>query len=236
MKRNAKGEVTIGKIKGTVPVNRTALSMIAINGIGNKWDFASDGWIYINGVKHKKWLSICDGIKYWEPKLKNIAALERQYTDWKEICRNFHINKWISAFDALDKAGRIGHCKPTHEFTGKNEWWEYKITEYPDMGLCYGFDWIDEPKELINHEIAQRFYHICQRSSQLCGRKYKVETIFKMALNDYMRVTYPVKFRNINELKFVSINGNEYLFIVSHRGDYAFWSLLSESQVKRVTI
>jgi hypothetical protein len=236
MKRNAKGEVTIGKIKGTVPRDRSALAMIAINGMGNKWDFKSDGWVYIDGIKHKKWFSNYDGVKYWEPKLKNITTLEAQYTDWKDICRQFHIHKWQPAFDALKFAGMKGHCKPTHKFEGLHQWWEYDITEYPDLGYCYGFKWIDEPEILINHEIAQKFYHICQRSEQLYKRQHKTEIIFKLALDNYMTATYPVVHRNINELKFVKINGNEYLFIVKNRGNYVFWSLLSESQVEWVKI
>ena len=82
--------VTSGEktIKMKIPEDRTALSILALNPGADGSRFEKDGWIYVGDKKLRKWFINVDRIKVWEPKLKNILALEKSYTRAHErMCR-----------------------------------------------------------------------------------------------------------------------------------------------------
>lgn len=239
IERNEKGEVRIdNELSYKVPKNRSMLSVISDNYKTSNavYDFRNDGWVYVDDKKLKKWCITRERIRLWEPKLKDIKALNNLYNKAFTNYKKYSTEVVSPLYDELYSLGGVGHCKPTHKYSGKQGmWWKYTISEVP----CYGKGvtgiscviWEErKPKNPLNVELTTKYYHASKRSEELANRYQKCKTILMAAIEDYLRENYPLEIKDQGKLLSLNIGFDTFLFIceVSGRG-YCFWKLISHN-------
>jgi hypothetical protein len=200
-------------------------------------DLNTDGYLYINGVKTKKYFNTYGGMRIWEPKLHmdNIPVLEALWDKAYGVYVKYRLTTWEKAFQALIAVGGVGHCQPTHKYEGtKGAWWKYKIEDaHPSYGKmkAWGHDWCDrKPKKLLFVKEATDFYNVNMRSDDLANRHMKVRDAFKRAVDDYLREDFPVTLCDVGRLMWVKVNENRYLYQVqcAPKGGYTYWTMIKQ--------
>jgi hypothetical protein len=194
----------------------------------------ADGWIYKKGKPDRKWFDQIQGIWIWEPKLKNIPALEEKYWKMVQYARKFHEECWHPAAQALIAVGEA-HAQIDHQYVGQiPPWWLYKANEEGSIG----FEWVDEPENPINLKIGQAFYQLENKAKQVYGRKWKFKVVFERALEKWIfkEVGYP---KCGEQTLRVTINNRIYWFCSRlNRHGIAVWEKLAwaEDHVEDLTI
>ena len=224
IERNKHGEVREnGQLICTIPQDRSMIGILGTQGntpMGKKCEFKNDFWMYVDGVKTKKWFQnvYSDGhsneVRIWPPILQDIPKLEeRCHRLSKAYFDNFQ-NDYLPAFNAMVKVKKA-HAIPTHKYEGDNiPLWLYRASEYGGrMGI--GFDWVDDkPKKLLNLKIGNAWYKAEHRSMDMGGRWHKFTTVLARAINDYLwkehKPTKPDTTMKLN------INGRDYWYRTSH--------------------
>jgi len=234
MTRNAEGEVvTVGlggeKITAKIPTNRTALGLIATNGLVDGAEYKENGWVYFDGKEYRKWHVMFQNIRIWEPKFSDLKYLYGLYKK-TQVANSNAWNTIREILNTLWKTRRkgqrdvIAHAKPTHQFEWqewrKEPWWEFKVSNhYPDYGLSFSFDWLEgKPKKLVNHELGEKLYYLEQRWYNNTSRRAgKVRTIFFEA----MKRSLP----KANEDRVICLKFGEdsFWFYTKNNGPKAYW-------------
>lgn len=244
MTRNKDGGVLMecegGAVTAVVPQTRSALGIIATNGLINGAEYRDDGMVYFNGTPIRKWHVTQNGIRLWEPKLKDLPALYDLYKRTQAA----NENAWKVIQALLDKMwgnhkkGDVikAHAKPYHHFVPaasmQDPWWEYCINDY-GQGLSFGFQWLDEkPKRLINPELGQKLYILERRwYENTCRRAGKVRTIFY----DAMKSSLPKATEN--KVICLQFGDDTFWFHTLSRGTAVWWEMFNDRysfEVKRV--
>lgn len=141
---------------------------------------------------------------------------QRQYEDWRE--KVWHpLHEQLKSF-AVDNTVKF-HAKPTHDYKmyKNQDWWQYTLSKSePPYGWGYTFDWIEEPKEKLYHELGQKFYHLDQYQKKFGHRVYTLEKLLKAKLYDFVFSKYNWKWLHDNQFseKIIKIEllGDEYWF------------------------
>lgn len=177
--RDNKGVVKAEDMECKIPQDISMLSVLGLNPFIDKAEYAEDGWVYVEGKKVRKWFQSYDRITIWGPVLDDVAALEARHWKVLQYVRKFYNETWLPARRELEKV-KQAHAKPTHRYTGNKGWWLYKVREFDTNYQSYpiSFDWVDEPKEKLNLEIGQKYYHIDQQ----LHRYYKYALLFRTVL------------------------------------------------------
>jgi hypothetical protein len=197
VERNQEGKVSINDDHVfSVPSDMSMLCAFQNGKLVKGMSFDDDFWIRLKGKKIRHWTSRVDGIRVWEPKLKNIPRL-------LEIYEYHHkkLKKYSSALNeavvAIINAGGIAHAKPTHKYEplhGVDEadtYWKYSVGESPyERGSwAFGFDWteVKNKDDLINLELGNKLYKLQQSGKYICGTSLKIT---KVILHAVRRVGY----------------------------------------------
>ena len=148
-----------------------------------------NGWIYKDGKKTCKWFQSIYSeqygrtIKVWDPNL-DIAAIEHRCKRIVERMRRFRGEYYRPVWNRL-MAVKQAHANPTHKFTGDKKWWLYHASKH---GV--GFDWVDEPKDKINHALGQKFYELDNRFERYGGYVHMFESILAHLIEKKLREEY----------------------------------------------
>jgi len=94
MKRNEKGEATMGEVQIKVPQDCSVLSVVGNNEVFDGEDFHKDGYVYNNGKRICRWLTSIDGFRLWRPHLKEINRIERLFVKTHAL----KLKKWNEIF------------------------------------------------------------------------------------------------------------------------------------------
>ena len=209
------------------------------------YDMRSDGYLWIDGVKTRKYHNHYHGVRIWEPKLdmNNIPALEALWNKTHEVYVHYRETVWEKAFQALIAVGGVGHCQPTHNYEGtRGSWWKYKIEDaHPSYGKvkAWGHEWCDKkPSKPLYVEEATAFYRANMRSDILANRKLLVRDMFNIAMERYLRDDFPVLLCDVGRLLWVRINDRKYLYRVecTPKG-YCYWTMIkSDDNIPEVRL
>lgn len=141
---------------------------------------------------------------------------QRQYEDWREKVW-FPLHEQLKSF-AVNDVVKF-HAKPTHDYKmyKNHDWWEYTFSKSePPYGWGYTFDWIEEPKEKLYHELGQKFYHLDEYQKKFSHRVYTLEELLKAKLYDFVSSKYGWKWLHDNQFseKIIKIEllSDEYWF------------------------
>jgi hypothetical protein len=233
MTRNEEGivhtESDLGTVTAQIPKNRSALGMIATNGLINGADYKEDSWVYFDGQRIRKWHVMFQGIRVWEPKFSDLNYL---YDLYKRTAAA-NIKAWNAIQAVIQKIWEtrakgateaIAHARPSHSFEWpewkkEKPWWVYNIHNDRGYGLSFGFDWLDEkPKKLVNHELGEELYRLENRwYRNTCRRSGKVRTIFFEA----MLRSLP----KVNEDRVICLKFGEdtFWFYTKNHGPNCYW-------------
>jgi len=219
-----------------VPTNRTALPILADNRIVNGCDYNKNGWVYVDGKRIKKWFSRCYSPEessisalIWLPVLDDVAKLEARY--WKILgkVKKFYREHWKIYYDRIIEAGKA-HAKPTHKYTGDLHWWEYKRYNHFDGHSALSFDWVEEPKEPVNLELGQEYYHIDRKITRYYQYLGMFQVVLSQAISKYLKKYHKVEHPGIT-LRF-EINGRNYWYTSAYVGHSLEWIKQSWSEGK----
>jgi len=153
---------------------------------------------------------------------------QRQYEDWREKVW-FPLHEQLKSF-AVNDVVKF-HAKPTHDYKmyKNHDWWEYTLSKSePPYGWGYTFNWIEEPKEKLYHELGQKFYHLDEYQKKFSSRVYTLGELLKAKLYDFVYSKYGWKWLHDNQFseKIIKIEllGDEYWFRISRtRGGTPIW-------------
>ena len=141
---------------------------------------------------------------------------QRQYEDWREKVW-FPLHEQLKSF-AVNDVVKF-HAKPTHDYKmyKNHDWWEYTLSKSePPYGWGYTFNWIEEPKEKLHHELGQKFYHLDKYQKKFSHRVYTLEELLKVKLYDFVYSKYGWKWLHDNQFseKIIKIEllSDEYWF------------------------
>jgi len=213
IERNEEGVVSVdGKPFAQVPRDRSMLAVIDADPFAYgdsvvKYD--NDGWIYVDGRPERKWFTSVEQIKVWGPVLEDIASLEARFHRMKTKADSFFMNAWQPAYNRVIEAGKA-HAKPTHVYEGYRgkTWWEYKSVKYiNEEKPLLSFDWVEKPKDPINHDLGQLYYETDQRMNRYYKYTGLFRTVLERALEMMLRENRP-----INEMQSLKLDINGRLF------------------------
>ncbi len=186
--------------------------------------YDKNGWVYEDGKTIKKWFDSVyseqygRGIKVWQPNL-DITAIElrcKRMVDRKNKFRDEHYRPIFKRLMTVEQA----HAKPTHKFTGRLKWWMYKASKH---GV--GFDWVDEPKDKINHELGQMFYELDDRMVRYGGYVYTFEIVLSHLIEKMLRKEYKPE-RTGTTMK-LTINGRLFWYVAVQSRYIVEWKKIS---------
>jgi hypothetical protein len=116
----------------------------------------------------------------------------------------------------------IMHAKPTHKFEQyrNHTWWIYNYNKSPrPYGWGYSFDWIEEPKEKLNHDLGQALYEAEKKSDKYNSRVNTLKKILAEELSNHLYNIYSYNWLDENQFseKIVKFNlqGDEYWYKIS---------------------
>ena len=247
MERNSVGEITIDNndgsvVSATIPRDRSALGVIATNGLINGAEYREDFWAYVNGQRVRKWHSHFAGIRIWEPKFDDLNTLYRIYkkTHAADSAAWHAIREVLNALWETrreDQREVIAHAKPTHHFQWqswkKEAWWAFNVSN-GEYGLSFGFNWLEgKPKKLVNHKLGEKLYYLERRwYNNTCSRLSKVKTIFFEA----MKRSLP----KVNEDRVICLKFGEdtfWFYTVNKAPNYYCWEMFKNSykfEIKKI--
>jgi len=221
-----------------IPEDQSALSILGQNNgtICDGMKFDRDGWIYLDGKRHRKYFSYLEGWEhFWKPCLNDIAHLESVYFK----CKQRKERRWDSIWSHIKEIVKqvpaskneygedewLVHAKPNHLDVEEEEWlpqkwWEYRIHSLPDNHpfqsswddryprLTFSFDWVKEPTEPKFLELGQELYRLEMNA------RGKFESMVWRALDKALQTKimkeYPNWQKGFNGE--VSVNGRKYAY------------------------
>lgn len=214
-----------GMISVSLPRDRTALSIVGnrtnTRDMQNGDAYESDGYVYRNGERLKKWFSHRHGWNhFWEPTLGQVARIEtlhyklqrRNDATWEKIKAILYM--MVASGKTVQHHGRdeaVAHARALHESDPKIGWWQYRAfkSDYSN-GLAYSFDWIEEPEEKINLELGQKLYRFDYRRNWFSGH---VREILNEAIIKFIRDSMPQPQHRIDDVRYdLTINGRMYTY------------------------
>lgn len=207
MKRTGSKVKVEGKT-ASIPDNVSMISIFSQNAFISDGEYREDGWIYVGGVRKKKWFKNIENVSVWFPILKDLRKLQDRFLAVEQKRQDYIKKTFRRAFNKVMKVG-IAHAKVTHKFEGGDDpWWLYRSNKYPNQqGLI--FDWVKTPKEPINQKIGDAYYKAEQRLQQLGGRAFKFRSVLEHAIN-----------KRIHEIKGLECQGQILQFKI---GDRSYW-------------
>jgi hypothetical protein len=143
---------------------------------------------------------------------------QRQDKEWDERVW-FPFLEEIKARAVNDKI--VLHCKPTHEYTGdQNKWWAWDYSKMDDRyGWGYSFNWIEEPKEKINHDLVQKLYELDRYQKKFGKRVFMLQKLLEKYLLIYMYRIYNYEWLVNNQfsgkLVKITLRGDEYWYHIA---------------------
>ena len=229
--RNEKGTVQVdGKAVCTVPADRSMLSVFDGNSsvlVGG--DYRTDGWIYLDGKRMKKYLVRQEGVRFWEPVKKDIAKLEARYWKVLEYARKHFVETWRPAAEALVKVKKA-HVKVEELAKSQNidPWRLYngRPTTDSDWGGI-SFDWVPTPKKPVHLKIGTTYYNVSNRQDELWGRVSKFRKILELAIGGllFSKEHRPTT-REFGRTLKLTINGRIYWYTCVSQG-VAWWQKIN---------
>lgn len=240
-------------IRVAVPNDRTFLSMVGGNQFMDGDEMRPDGWVYQQGKPYRKWFGNLydEGNLYgriWEPKLRNVAALEA--LRWKALqwSRNWYKKWWRPTYQAICALGEgkeipwddsiVVHARATHKRSSPDKyiWVKYLFHSHDgtytkaneDFPYSYSMDWEEGEVENPQHvDLGQPFYNMDQHSRTVLKRKHVLLTAFKMAMEQWLREKTDEGSDELPQPEYdatlqIDINGRLYWF-VSELTQYAGW-------------
>lgn len=257
--------------KVQVPSNRAFLGMIGANPtIQDGDDFRRDGYVYNKeGQPYRKWfVNLYDpdgsGIygRIWEPKLKDIAAIENLRWWALEWSRKWYERKHRPIYRAIcalaDERGEVSwqnpfvvhaHAAHIRMDSDKYKWIAFNfhpIDPYykksnSDFPYSYSWDWVEGAVDNPQHvDLGQPFYEVDKHSRTVAKRKYVFIAAFKMAIDKLVRGSRLPKAEWDQTLK-LEINGRSYWFCSERTRDSDrpyIWKVLHwpEADLVKMTI
>ncbi len=173
LERNAEGVTKMGPITFNVPNNRSALSMMDQN-INHGDDFNSDGWIYNNNQKLRKWFVTLSGTSCWT---KPAKVWEQRFTkeEIPKLEQKYHnIQQWVQnkIYSTHDKM--VADLLPKCPFCAihRNRWFTFEI--YKDKYISYGTASEKEAQEYKLDQEAGDYYLRIEKRMRECQRRLMV--------------------------------------------------------------
>ncbi|MFA5571750.1 MAG: hypothetical protein WDA42_01480 [Candidatus Bathyarchaeia archaeon] len=259
---NATLNTATGTIQITVPTDRSFLSMTN-NRFGDGEEFNDDGYVYRDGKRLRKWFgTLWDNgrnWRIWEPKLKDIKALEQSRWNSIQYCKRW-FEKWVMPKyrDVCAIGGDIieVHAMAYRRYrTGttlkgydncSREWIKYQFTPSPDIfntdGWTYSYthQWLeDDVTEPLHLDVGQPFCDIERQSWHIYKRKHIFEVAFTQAIDSWLNEGNNIEQPKCDDMLCLNINGREYWFgsgatpMSAFRWIKVFWP---ESPLKQVTV
>jgi hypothetical protein len=224
------------KLQCTIPNNLSALGILSRNSVQDGFDFRTDGYIYHEGKKLRKWFSSLgeaspDSKYFWKPCLDNLARVEsvlyrlslRQVGAWQRLEKLF--KQIVSVSDPIQRYKQttwVVHAKPTHCYDpseDKNYWVFYlsDVDLYGKPGFSYSNNWVQEPKEKILPELGQQFYHLSWYHRNCCTRMGLARAILFEAIMKDMETKHGLYGKKCRIVQYVINNRNYWLREVLNR-------------------
>lgn len=233
--RNELGEITADfndeSITAILPRNMSMLGIFGNNIFIDKGVYKEDGWVYLNGIKHRKWHIKHDSIRLWEPKLDDSISLYKLWKKASNACNLKYEERW-EVVQKIIKSGKkkngryIAHVFPIHH--SDKSWWIYSARKHREQWV-YGFEWLDEkPKKVINSKLGKKLYALECRCDSLGNRRYKVEKIFFDSLRKYLP-------KDPKEEQIFTLTFNDDIFVFKSiaYGDYYGWE--QQTRINKIT-
>jgi hypothetical protein len=219
-------EVTIPK---GVETNKV-LSALGPNTIVSDAVYASDGYVYHNGCRVKRWLSYVSGRLIWPPHINDIRFLYRIYSKCKSRLEEL-FKKRKKLLEMMKRSGiTIAYCKPTHKFKkdpGGVNWWRYEIS-----GYTYTYCWVKRPSKPLNVDWGDELYELQSKIDRSRKRLQFVSDFFHNELKN--RLPDIDKPGRIVVLK---IYNSKFTFISMEEKFRVSWSLLSiDKEIEEIDI
>ena len=159
-----------------------------------------------------------DLIAFVNDLVRAYKTAQRQYNNWRD-------NVWKPLCQEIEDLAVdnkvLLHAKPTHKYKGdQTMWWAYRYSKLaPLYRWGYSFDWIDEPKEKINHELGQRLYDLDRYSKKFSHREYVLKSLLGQYLSKYLYSLYDYQWLHDNQfseklVKFTLL-GDEYWYRIA---------------------
>lgn len=99
----------------------------------------------------------------------------------KKAYSKYFKNEYSQAWNQLTKVKKA-HAYVAHKFEGNcDPWWFYKTDKY-EHHESVSFDWAETPKNPINLEIGNAYYHAEKRLMQIGSRVHKFRVILHRAV------------------------------------------------------
>jgi len=229
MERNVEGEVKLPGATIHVPTDRSALSVIGRNKIVDGGQYATDGWIYVNGKKVKKWFIYKENIRIWEPTLNDVAKLEARYYKVRRRRDKYIKEAWQPLFKEILKVDGA-HVKPVFSNTEgyKDNWWLYKATEH---GVS--FDWVEKPKNPRNVDLGKAYYKTERNLERYGGYVYKFRTVLSAGIDKLLSANSPEKSGTLTRL---ILNGRDYWYRAGYTGSWLHWIKICWAEDEVITM
>ena len=201
----------------------------------------TDNWQYIFDNYESTYLDGLNGrflIRNWridEDSLhEGLNDMARAYQTAQRQDREWHERVWFPFLDEIEARAVndkvILHAKPTHGYTGEqNEWWEYEYSNTnPRYGWIYSFDWIEEPKEKINHDLGQKLYDLDRYQRKFGKRVFMLKKLLEKYLSKYVYRIYDYEWLYKNQFSGkivkITLRGDEYWYrITTNRNGVPVW-------------
>lgn len=158
--------------------------------------------------------------------LNNLARAYKKAQSQHDVWRK---NIFLPLLDSLEEKATgengkrkvIAHAKPIHQYTGdQSKWWEYNYSESSSYGWGYSFNWIDEPKKKINHDLGQKLYELDNYQKKFHNRIGILRTLLESVLIKHLYKLYDYKWLDKNQfpnklVKFTLL-GDEYWYRIGY--------------------
>ncbi len=226
----------MSEIRFKVPTNRSALSVLGINPIGNGDVFAEDGYVYDqDNNRLRKWFIPLNAgfaqVRIWEPKLKNVALLEAKR--WKYLPRAASIGEkfWPPLIEALREKKKVYGLRTPRNGKSQMGYIAYipRGDHHDDEDTLY-FSWasILHQKPGVDAPIDQETFDLYWRWEEAVRRANHRYAILDHA---FIRA---VENRLIEDKNFMS--GKTHAVKTTINGRVYWWVLASEKYQSRVEL
>lgn len=213
--QNKKGLVMTDRANVKIPSDRTALSMLRHNPFQNGDEFRSDGFVYNNGKKVRKWFSSLGHQSkaiVWEPKLNDLKAMEA--LRWKGI---LYLQNWFEKasdpfFEKLRKIAKNQELQCIFQYGEK---W-FKVTFRPtENSYSANLKAVSEKTAVllpVNGELGKEYYTLSRRTQVVARRKWLCGVAFKRAFDTWQYENDKAPVPVFGKILKLNINGRVYWF------------------------
>lgn len=216
MKRNRKGEVSLGNVEIKVPQDCSVLSVVGNNEVFDGEDFHKDGYVYNNGKRIRRWFTSIGKFRLWKPHLKEISRIEKVFVETHAL----KLKKWNEIFKPVyDKCFEVANNESFSAeisipkgASGIVHFMIYKGQDNPWVK----WTWADNHLDNRNDSLGQEYFNAEHRSMKYSNyvwmaNCFLIEAVTAKALDEGFYDN-----SNVSMLHMV-INGNHYWF---RKGSY----------------